>query len=49
MPITAVKSNVTKMNYCMWLMWWTLVRPTEVTEAEKSDGWVRTEKNVNVS
>lgn len=22
------------VNYCMWLMWWTLARPAEVTEAE---------------
>ncbi len=23
-----------QVNYCMWLMWWTLARPAEVTEAE---------------
>ncbi len=23
-----------QVNYCMWLMWWTLARPAEVTETE---------------
>ncbi|EMB9093101.1 tyrosine-type recombinase/integrase [Klebsiella michiganensis] len=23
-----------QVNYCMWLMWWTLTRPAEATEAE---------------
>lgn len=23
-----------QVNYCMWLMWWTLARPAEATEAE---------------
>lgn len=23
-----------QLNYCMWLMWWTLSRPFEVAEAE---------------
>ncbi|SUC42489.1 Prophage CP4-57 integrase [Providencia stuartii] len=26
-----------QLNYCMWLMWWTLSRPSEVAEAEWSE------------
>lgn len=26
-----------QVNYCMWLMWWTLARPVEATEAEWSE------------
>ena len=26
-----------QVNYCMWLMWWTLARPAETTEAEWSE------------
>lgn len=30
MPITAVESDVTELNYCMWLMCRTLVPPLKL-------------------
>lgn len=30
MPITAVESDVTELNYYMWLMCWTLVPPLKL-------------------